>query len=175
MSSLYIIDLYFSQDSINRAILEHLMNNDGHMADNSLRYSAGIIPVRYHAVNQPKLLMLRVYNLWDFPKGMLEDGEDHITAAKREIEEETTLSDYIFHWGFDYVDTGPYAHGKVSRYFIAECATGEVSLPVNPELGRPEHHDFRWMDIYEVRQKVRPRLLPIIDWIDALLEKGKPD
>ena len=151
------------------------MNNDSHMADSNLRYSAGIIPVRYLAVNQPKLLMLRVYNLWDFPKGMLEDGEDHITAAKREIEEETTLSDYIFHWGFDYFDTGPYAHGKVSRYFIAECATGEVSLPVNPELGRPEHHDFRWMDIYEVRQKVRPRLLPVIDWIDALLEKGKPD
>lgn len=132
------------------------------------------MPLRYAGVNRPQLLLLRVYNLWDFPKGMLEGNEDHITAAKREMEEETTLSDYVFHWGFDYIDTGPYSQGKISRYFIAECATGEVSLPVNPELGRPEHHEFRWMDIYEARKNVRPRLGPVIDWIEAILARGKP-
>jgi bis(5'-nucleosidyl)-tetraphosphatase len=134
------------------------------------RYSAGIIPVRFKVAKLPQLLMLRVYNLWDFPKGMLEEGEDHITAAKREIEEETTLIDYAFHWGFEYIDTGPYSQGKISRYFIAECAAGKVSLPVNPQLGRPEHHDFRWMNVHEARSLVRPRLIPVIDWIEEKLE-----
>ena len=135
------------------------------------RYSAGIIPVRYSKAQLPQLLLLRVYNLWDFPKGMLEEGEDHITAAKREIEEETTLVEYQFRWGFDFIDTGPYSQGKISRYFIAECPVGKVSLPVNPELGRPEHHDFRWMPVHEARSLVRPRLIPVMDWLEAILDK----
>lgn len=138
------------------------------------RYSAGIVPVRYTRAQQPQLLMLRVYNLWDFPKGMLEEGEDYITAAKREVEEETTLVEYHFHWGMDYIDTGPYSQGKISRYYIAECPSGEVSLPINPELGRPEHHDFRWMSTFEARSLVRPRLIPVMDWLEDILERGKP-
>ena len=90
------------------------------------RYSAGIVPVRFNREQLPQLLLLRVYNLWDFPKGMLEAGEDHITAAKREVEEETTLVDYRFHWGFDFIDTGPYSQGKISRYYIAECPVGKA-------------------------------------------------
>ena len=139
----------------------------------TIRYSAGIVPVRYAEVNRPQLLMLRVYNLWDFPKGMLEEGEDHITAAKREVEEETTLFDYNFKWGQEYIETGPYSQGKISRYYIAECAVGEVSLPVNPELGRPEHHDYRWMDVYEARKLVRPRLTPVINWVEDILVRAK--
>jgi len=134
------------------------------------RYSAGVVPIRYQHDGTVELLMLRVYTLWDFPKGMLEEGEDHITAAKREVEEETTLTDLNFRWGQGFVDTGPYSQGKYSRYFIAECKTGKVSLPISPELGRPEHHDFRWMSLREARSLVRPRLTPVIDWIEATIK-----
>jgi len=86
------------------------------------RYSAGIVPIRYAESGLPELLMLRVYKLWDFPKGMLEGDEDHLTAAIRELEEETTLVECNFRWGHDFVETGPYSQGKFSRYFIAECS-----------------------------------------------------
>lgn len=133
------------------------------------RYSAGIVPIRYAHSGLPELLMLRVYKLWDFPKGMLEGDEDHLTAAIRELQEETTLSECHFKWGHDFVETGPYSQGKYSRYFLGECLSGNVSLPINPELGRPEHHDFRWMSVPEARALVRPRLLPVFDWIEQVL------
>jgi len=113
--------------------------------------------------------MLRVYKLWDFPKGMLEAGEDHITAARREVEEETTLTEFKFRWDYEFIDTGPYSQGKFSRYYIAECLGGKVTLPINPELGRPEHHDFRWMGVMEARSLVRPRLVPVFDWLEKLI------
>jgi len=39
-----------------------------------------------------------------------------------------------------------------------------VTLPVSPELGRPEHHEFRWTGWDEARALLPARLLPILDW-----------
>ena len=44
-----------------------------------------------------------------------------------------------------------------------------MSLAVNPELGRPEHHEYRWVSIAGARLLVAPRLLPIVDWVAAQL------
>ena len=38
-----------------------------------------------------RFLMLRAFSHWDFPKGLLENGEDPKQAALREVREETTL------------------------------------------------------------------------------------
>ena len=41
-----------------------------------------------------KVLMVKATsNMWTFPKGKIESGEDEISAAKREIGEETGVSD----------------------------------------------------------------------------------
>ena len=37
-----------------------------------------------------RVLLLRVYNYWDCPKGVVEPGEDPLAAARREVREETT-------------------------------------------------------------------------------------
>jgi hypothetical protein len=37
-------------------------------------------------------------------------------------------------------------------------------LPVNPELGHPEHNEFRWVTYKEARVLLPPRLRPILDW-----------
>jgi bis(5'-nucleosidyl)-tetraphosphatase len=54
--------------------------------------SAGVVVVR-RAGDQWLFLMLRAYRNWDFPKGVVEPGEDPFVAAQREVTEETTLSD----------------------------------------------------------------------------------
>ena len=44
-------------------------------------------------------LMLRAYRNWDFPKGLVESGEDPLAAARREVQEETLIEDLHFDWG----------------------------------------------------------------------------
>lgn len=136
----------------------------------SPRYSrsAGVIVVRRHPGGY-RYLLLRAYNYWDFPKGLVETGEEPLASAVREVAEETMLTDLNFRWGEDYRETEPYAHGKVARYYVAESAQGEVSLPVSPELGHPEHHEFRWLDYRAARKLLAPRVQPILDWAQALI------
>ena len=52
-------------------------------------------------------LMLRAYRNWDFPKGMVEPGEEPLVAARREVREETLIEDLQFNWGEIYRETGP--------------------------------------------------------------------
>ena len=84
--------------------------------------------------------MLRAYRNWDFPKGVLEPGEEPLAAARREVREETLINDLQFTWGEEYRETAPYSNNKVARYYVAVTHTEHVTLPVSPELGRPEHN-----------------------------------
>ena len=114
-------------------------------------------------------LVLRVYRNWDFPKGLVDAGEDPLQAALREVEEETGLTDLAMPWGAVWRETEPYARGKVARYYIAESRQGQVALGVNAELGRPEHHEFRWLPLDAARQLVPPRLQTVLDWVQSVI------
>jgi len=133
--------------------------------------SSGVIVVRF-LEQIPHYLLLRVYNYWDFPKGLVEENESPLEAAKREVEEETTLTLIIFRWGEAYRETEPYRYrlNKIARYYVAESPAGEVELPVNPELNRPEHHQFRWLPYEEARPLLSERVQPILDWANDLIE-----
>lgn len=87
-----------------------------------------------------------------------------MAAALREVREETTLDDLQFLWGEDFVETGPYSRGKIARYYLARTCRADVSLPVNPELGRPEHAEFLWVDIEQARSLTTERLAAVLDW-----------
>lgn len=130
--------------------------------------SAGVVPLRREPDGW-RLLVLRAYRNWDFPKGRLEPGEAPLDAAVREAREEASLDDLTFPWGADGCDTAPYARGKVATYFMALTARRDVVLPVNPVLGRPEHHEGRWVTIDEARALLPPRLQPILAWVEARL------
>ena len=127
------------------------------------RLSAGVIVVR-RAPEGWLFLLLRAYRNWDFPKGLVEAGEAPLTAARREVEEETLIADLQFSWGEAFIETAPYANHKVARYYLAQTTTAAVSLPVNPELGRPEHHESRWFTLEEALAHSSPRLAPVIRW-----------
>lgn len=111
-----------------------------------------------------RFLLLRAFSNWDFPKGMLERDETPLAAAVREVKEETTLENLDFNWGEVYIETGPYSRGKVARYYVAMTHREEISLPVNPEIGRPEHVEYRWVDVNEAKAMTTARLSPVIEW-----------
>jgi 8-oxo-dGTP pyrophosphatase MutT (NUDIX family) len=130
--------------------------------------SAGVIVVRREGGTW-QYLLLRAYNYWDFPKGLVEAGEEPLEAARREVEEETGLTELVFSWGRAYQETPPYGPGKIARYYLAETQQTEVILPISPELGRPEHHEYRWMSYQEARELLAPRVVPILDWAHTLI------
>jgi bis(5'-nucleosidyl)-tetraphosphatase len=134
----------------------------------SMRLSAGAVVVR-HDGGETRFLLLRAFNHWDFPKGMVEDGETPFAAALREIHEETTLDGLDFRWGREYVETGPYSRGKVARYYLAATGRADVELPVNPELGRPEHSEYRWVDYSQALALASPRLRPVVHWAARMI------
>jgi 8-oxo-dGTP pyrophosphatase MutT (NUDIX family) len=125
--------------------------------------SAGVVVVRESGAGWNALL-LRAYNYWDFPKGQVEPGEVPLATARREVREETRIDDLEFRWGEEFIETAPYGRNKVARYYLAVSAAAVVELPVNPELGHPEHQEFRWLDFDAARKVVAPRVAAVIDW-----------
>ena len=142
-----------------------------HMTPRSPRLSAGVVVLRQSPEGW-RLLLLRAFNHWDFPKGMVEAGEEPLAAAIREVQEESLIDDLEFAWGETSTQTGPYSRGKIARYFIARTNTVDVTLPVNPEIGRPEHSEFRWVSFDEAVELVSPRVRPVLNWAVQVANLG---
>jgi 8-oxo-dGTP pyrophosphatase MutT (NUDIX family) len=132
------------------------------------RFSAGVVVIHLGGA-AVQYLLLRAYKNWDFPKGLVEAGEQPLDAAVREVKEETTLENLSFDWGRDYIDTGPYNKGKISRYYLARSNDTRVHLPINPELGFPEHQEARWVGFETALSMVSPRLKPVIHWASDII------
>jgi len=133
--------------------------------------SAGVVVVRRWPDGW-RFLLLRAWRNWDFPKGEVEAGEAPLAAARREVAEETGLLELAFRWGEGWCETAPYGRGKVARYYLAEARRGEVTLPVNPELGRPEHHEFRWIAGDAAGRLLPARLQRVLEWARANLRRA---
>ncbi len=141
------------------------------MSIRAARLSAGVVVVR-PTQDGWRFLLLRAFNHWDFPKGMVEPGEEPLAAAVREVREESTIRDLEFTWGELSTQTGPYSRGKTARYFLAQTRQSTVDLPVNPEIGRPEHSEFRWVGYDEAMRLVSPRVRPVLQWAAQVMNLG---
>ncbi|PKN03222.1 diadenosine tetraphosphate hydrolase [Candidatus Dependentiae bacterium HGW-Dependentiae-1] len=108
--------------------------------------SAGIV-VYYQADkdSEPEFLLLHYLSgHWDLPKGKLEEGEDTLTAAVRELQEETGLTDARLHDGFSFElsytfkgkDGQPIE--KTVTFFLGSVARKEVTLS-------HEHIGYAWI------------------------------
>jgi bis(5'-nucleosidyl)-tetraphosphatase len=132
--------------------------------------SAGVVVVR-RTDGGWRVLLLRVYNYWDCPKGLVEPGEDALATARREVREETTIDDLEFAWGEVFRETPPYGRDKkVARYYLASTRRESIELPVNPQLGKAEHHEWQWLDWDGAEQRVNERLWPILRWARELVD-----
>ncbi len=130
---------------------------------NDAKLSCGIAISR-EAASGWKTLMLRAFHHWDFPKGLLEDGEEPLQAALRELREETGIESPDFDWGDRFIETGPYSRGKTARYYLAKTDQENVILGPSPETGEPEHHEWRWVSFDEAHDLASPRVREVIRW-----------
>lgn len=133
------------------------------MNEASDRLSCGAVVVR-ETDSGWLTLMLRAYHNWDFPKGICEEGEAAMDAAIREVGEETGITELDFAWGDRSTDSGPYNRGKTARYYLAITTQESVEMGISPELGRPEHHEFRWVSFDEAYDLSAPRVRLVVQW-----------
>ena len=102
-----------------------------------------------YCIENQQIIFLLLHYLsghWDFPKGNKERGENYIETIRREIKEETGISDLNFIDGFVKEISYKYLRhnqliSKKVVYFLARTNSKDVILS-------SEHTDFVW-DHYE--------------------------
>lgn len=117
-----------------------------------------------------RVLLLRVFRHWDFPKGLMEAGETPKQTALREVAEESGITRLEFPWGDLWQDTGPYNRGKIARYYLARTDQQDVQLLPSPDTGRPEHSEYRWVSFAQARRLASPRVAAVVDWAAGVVE-----
>ena len=154
------------------AILTILFYNHFNCKDYKMKkeQSSGVIIVRKDA-DKPKVLLMRAYNFWDFPKGGIEGNETKLDAAIREVKEESGITDLQFNWGKIYYETEAFGKNKkIVFYFIAETNEQDVQMGISPLLGRPEHDEYRWVTFDEARCMVVDRIKKALFWAQDRIE-----
>lgn len=131
--------------------------------------SAGVVIARRRGGDW-RVLVLRAARNWDFPKGLLEEGEDALDTARREATEETGISDLVFDFGESHKETIAFGTGEIARYYLAITTTDQVTLPIAHELGRPAHDEWRWVTFDEAEEVLPPRLAAVLEWTRSTLE-----
>jgi len=122
--------------------------------------------------NEVYLLHQIVRNEWILPKGGIQEGEDALTAAKRETEEETGYHNfevvkeepiYIHHFSFVHPNTGEEIEKTVTFYLFKLL---DDKLVPTKEMD-DEHLEGRWFSLEEAIQKIT------FDDLLIILEKTK--
>jgi bis(5'-nucleosidyl)-tetraphosphatase len=132
--------------------------------------SAGIIIIRKEGLEQ-KVLLMRSYDFWDFPKGGIEKNENKLEAAIREVKEETGITDLNFNWGKIYYETECFGRNKkVVFYFVAETTECDVVMGISPLLGKPEHEEYKWVNFNDAKCMVVDRIKRALDWAQNRVE-----
>lgn len=140
-----------------------------------LKQSAGIILFDLSREDH-YVLCLRAYKNWDFPKGGLDDGETHLQAALRELEEETGYTENdisLIESLLEYPEKITYGSGKNKKeatyyYAVLKNIEKRPYLPINPTLGKPEHEEWRWVPIKKLYNLLPDRLKPIASFIEEM-------
>ena len=109
------------------------------------RSSGAVIFSNNKELNKSEFLLLHYASgHWDFPKGNIEDGEDEVQAAYREIFEETGIQNVHFLEGFRKKIQYHYRRGyrlirKEVIFYLAITNTKEIVLS-------NEHIGYAWKD-----------------------------
>jgi 8-oxo-dGTP pyrophosphatase MutT (NUDIX family) len=119
---------------------------------NAEERSAGIVVYRIEDSETLYLLLHYIEGHWDFPKGHVEPGEDIEQTAKRELGEETGISEITLLPGFSAKVFYKFRHDGILRskrvdYLLGETKTKEVVLS-------DEHKGFGWYVQYNARRRI---------------------
>lgn len=128
--------------------------------------SAGAVIFNKNNNHIDYLLLQYRHKHWDFPRGHIEKGEDEMTAARREIGEETGLTNLNFVQDFRICTPWSYrkknsaqANYKEVVYFLAGSDSNGVTL-------NHENIDFKWLAYQDAIK------LPMFPHVKTVLEKA---
>ena len=113
--------------------------------------SAGVILFRQ--APEPHYLLLHYGSgHWDFPKGHIEAGEDAEQAARRELKEETGISEIRFVKGYKqslryFFRQKGIGIFKIVIYYLVETDQSEISLS-------HEHIGFDWLSYESAMERL---------------------
>jgi 8-oxo-dGTP pyrophosphatase MutT (NUDIX family) len=134
--------------------------------------SAGMVVVN-HDGDRYRFLVLRSFSAWDFPKALVEDGEDPLAVALRAARETTGIENLELNWGDEHRETVPDEDYSVSRYYMAQSETMDVELRVPGGAGNEEDFECRWVTADEAEDVLPPRLGLVLDWaVRMLISRG---
>jgi predicted NUDIX family NTP pyrophosphohydrolase len=111
---------------------------------------------------------------WSIPKGEVEENEDHLKAAIREMKEETGISIQISKERFMVLPEVKQNPGKVISAWAAEADFDNSSIKSNsfeiewpPKSGKkqyfPEVDKAGWFSFEEARKKILPGQIPLLE------------
>ena len=120
-------------------------------------------------------------NLWQMPQGGVDDGEDYLTAAYRELEEETSIKNVELISELDGFITynlpdrllgiiwkGKYK-GQIQKWFLMRHIGNDSEI--NIQTKKPEFLDWKWVDLKEITQLVVDFKLHVYKEVQEKVEK----
>jgi 8-oxo-dGTP pyrophosphatase MutT (NUDIX family) len=134
--------------------------------------SAGVVVV-HPGEQRYRLLCLRTYHSWDFPKAEVHGDAEPLDVAMDETRELTGIDDLSMPWGEDHRETLASEDGSVSRYYLAESPTDDVALRVPAGSDAEEDYEYRWVTVDEAEDILPPRLAVVLDWVVRQLSAGR--
>ena len=120
-------------------------------------------------------------NFWQMPQGGVDDGEDYLTAAYRELEEETSIKNVQLISELDGFITynlpdrllgiiwkGKYK-GQIQKWFLMRHVGNDSEI--NIQTKKPEFLDWKWVDLKEITQLVVDFKLHVYKEVQEKVEK----
>ncbi|MGA1284003.1 MAG: bis(5'-nucleosyl)-tetraphosphatase [Prochlorothrix sp.] len=120
----------------------------------------GLIPVFTSAEGDRRyLLILHQKGHWAFPKGHADPGETPLDTARREVEEETGLTDLSVVPGAEFVEHYEFTQGteqisKTVTYFLAQVQASPDGRPSSVTLQEAEVAQYRWCSAAEAQELI---------------------
>jgi putative (di)nucleoside polyphosphate hydrolase len=120
-------------------------------------------------------------NLWQMPQGGVDENEDFLNAAYRELEEETSIRSVKLIKELDGLTTyelpdhllgiiwkGKY-RGQKQKWFVMNFIGEEKEI--NIKTKNPEFLDWKWIDIHQITENVVDFKLHVYKEIEAKVKK----